>query len=122
MLIRKETKTRTLEDTTYCCKCDICGKEFQTRWGASSCCSNDCYKVMSEQNRKEAIKRSTQRRKERRDAVWAQLSVQYVLTVRSLSGLLERMLIFVPINAGRQLIEKEKKITNCINLNILVSF
>lgn len=73
MLIRKETKTRTLEDITYHCKCDICGKEFQTRWGASSCCSNGCYKVLSEQYRKAAIKRSTQTRKERRDAAKAQL-------------------------------------------------
>jgi len=73
MLIKKETKTRTVEDITYHCKCDICGKEFQIRWGASSCCSNDCYKVAIEQNRQEAIKRSTQRRKERRDAERAQL-------------------------------------------------
>lgn len=73
MLIREEKKIRTLEDTIYFCKCDVCGKEFQTRWGASSCCSNDCYKVISEQTRQAAIKRSTHTRKERRDAARAAL-------------------------------------------------
>lgn len=73
MLIKKETITRTVEETTYLCKCDVCGAQFYSRWGAQSYCSDACYELDREKRRKETIKRSTQRRKERRDAVRAQL-------------------------------------------------
>lgn len=73
MFIRSEKRIRDIEEIISICKCDICGQEFQSRWGAQSCCSNDCYKVLSEKRKEAAIKRSTQTRKERRNAARAQL-------------------------------------------------
>lgn len=69
MLIRKETKTKMVAVTEiiYTYRCDVCGKEFTSRYDWSSWCSDACYEVIQKRRRKESIKRSTQRRKEGRE-------------------------------------------------------
>lgn len=73
MLIRKETKTRTVIDTIYIHKCDICNTEFSSDSENISWCSPLCFQVVRERRRKEAIKRATHKRKERIEEAKKQL-------------------------------------------------
>lgn len=65
MIIRVEKHKQVLKTEVYFCKCDICGSEYQSKEG-DVLCSSEC-------RRKAAIKRSTQRRKERRSKDKAKL-------------------------------------------------
>ena len=73
MLIRKALVTKIVENVVYFHVCDICGGEFSSSFELASCCSSACYDKLKERNRKNSIKRSTLRRKERRDTARKEL-------------------------------------------------
>jgi hypothetical protein len=65
MILREEKRKIITEIVVFICKCEICGSEFESKWG-DPCCSDKCYKLFRERRIKRNPKLNALRNKDRR--------------------------------------------------------